>query len=402
MAVGGHDPNLHRDLCEEAKECLTCRVCQDTLKDPRILECGHTFCLVCIQTVYLRYPEGINSALCPLCKTRFFPKGQNAGNFPKNYVVMDCLSMLEKHDQPDGEDPEGESCEICDETETVPATNYCVECSRYLCLKCDKKHQKLHAMHHSMNLEDIRDTQVYDLLRSHKEDDDCPDHPGSKMTRFCVPCKKPVCEQCCQVSTHQHHRTSPVSSTVETVQRDLSRLISDIEKNFKELEKCRAYWTHLHGKLEGTHQSMREKAISRTRELHDMINNKRDKTLNEIEMHYTEKNSEMRQQLNQLEADLGTFRNLLEKARAVQTVGSACQKLKEVKSIQEQLKQSRPVICWPATFYKHSIQFSPFQYKKLTDRDGIGHVTGKHDYFLFHHYWTLKKITTEDIIVSPV
>ncbi|XP_033725057.1 tripartite motif-containing protein 2-like [Pecten maximus] len=399
MAVGGPNPNFIGDLCEETKECLSCRVCRDTLKDPRILECGHTFCLVCIQRVYMEYPEGVNSALCPLCKTRFFPKGKNAGNFPKNYVVMDCLSMLEKYDQEEKEEiPEDEICEMCDDAETVAATTYCVECCRYLCQKCEKKHRRLHAEHVSVNLNEIRDTKLYDLLRSHKEDEDCPDHPGSRMTRFCVPCKKPVCEQCCQLPSHQRHRTSPVSSTVESVQRDISRLINDVEKVSKELEKCRAYWSRLHEKLEDSHESMRNKAIKRAQELRVMIDNKKDSTLRQIETCYTEKNADIKVHLDQLEVDISNHKNLLEMARAVQTVGSACQKFKELKSLQEQLAQSRPEIHWPSTFYRHSIHFSPYRYGKLTDRQGIGDVNSKYDSFLFYNYWTLKKITVETII----
>ncbi|XP_069101938.1 E3 ubiquitin-protein ligase TRIM45-like isoform X2 [Argopecten irradians] len=399
MAVGGQGPML--DLCEETRECLTCRVCRDTLKDPRILECGHTFCLVCIQTVYLNYDDGIRSALCPLCKTRFFPKGQNAGNFPKNYVVMDCLSMLEKYDEEGRDIPEDEQCEMCDDTEAVQATNYCVECSRYLCRKCEKKHRRLHAAHVAMDLNEIRDTKIYGLLRSCKDDEDCPDHPGFRMTRFCVPCRKPVCDQCC-LSSHERHRASPLTSTVESAQRDISRLEEGIERTLKELEKCRAYWAYLHSKLEGSHNSMREKANMRAQELHAMIDDKKDATLRQIESCYTEKNADMTSHLDQLEADLSYHRNMLEKARAVQAVGSACQKLKELKTLREQFVRSRPEIHWPSTFYRHSVQFSPYRYGKLTDREGIGDVNTKYDYFLFHHYFTFKKITAETISTGSV
>ncbi|OWF38670.1 E3 ubiquitin-protein ligase TRIM56-like [Mizuhopecten yessoensis] len=403
MAVGGHDPTFHGDWCDETMECLTCRVCRDTLKDPRILECGHTFCLVCIQTVYLGYPEGLNSALCPLCKTRFFPKGRNAGNFPKNYVAMDCLATLKKYDNEERVDPEQEHCEMCEDVDVVQATFYCVECSRYLCRQCEKKHRRLHAAHVSMDLNDIRDTKVHDLLRSHKEDDDCPDHPGSKMTRFCVPCKTPVCEHCYQTPKHRQHRTSPLGAAVESVQHDLSRLRMDVEQHIKELEKCRAYWTNMHGKLEDTHQSMLEKANARAQEIHEMINIKQKRTINEIESYYTATNTDIRGQLDNLEAYLRNNRDLLDKTRAVETVGSACQKLKELTSLTEQLTQNRKQkITWPSTFYKHSIQFLPFRYKKLAARPGIGVVVGKHDYFLLHHYWTFKKISSEDIIASRV
>jgi tetratricopeptide (TPR) repeat protein len=45
-----------------------CAICLSQPLNPKQLGCGHTFCTDCIDQVRLRAHQGLNSALCPLCR----------------------------------------------------------------------------------------------------------------------------------------------------------------------------------------------------------------------------------------------------------------------------------------------------------------------------------------------
>ncbi|XP_051506297.1 zinc-binding protein A33-like isoform X2 [Myxocyprinus asiaticus] len=49
------------------EENLTCPVCRDIFRDPVLLLCSHSFCLVCLE----QYWEHNDSQICPVCRTHF-------------------------------------------------------------------------------------------------------------------------------------------------------------------------------------------------------------------------------------------------------------------------------------------------------------------------------------------
>ncbi|CAL2034576.1 unnamed protein product [Caenorhabditis brenneri] len=95
---------------EEIMKCLECPVCYSTYKGiPRILQCGHTFCLECLNQLHIRKcstcwrvfaPGGhtfcntclkqlVSSAKCPICCKVFVP-----GNATLNYALMNVIDAV--------------------------------------------------------------------------------------------------------------------------------------------------------------------------------------------------------------------------------------------------------------------------------------------------------------------
>uniref|UniRef100_A0A3Q0R8B9 Si:ch211-1n9.6 n=1 Tax=Amphilophus citrinellus TaxID=61819 RepID=A0A3Q0R8B9_AMPCI len=50
------------------EETLKCPVCQDFLIDPVTLQCGHDFCLTCIQAVWETDVSDAGPFFCPECQ----------------------------------------------------------------------------------------------------------------------------------------------------------------------------------------------------------------------------------------------------------------------------------------------------------------------------------------------
>jgi hypothetical protein len=76
-----------------------CSVCHDVFQDPRILPCGHTFCLQCLQNIVQAAVThngnaAVNKIPCPQCRTQFSVGSQNLQDLPRNYIVADLISSL--------------------------------------------------------------------------------------------------------------------------------------------------------------------------------------------------------------------------------------------------------------------------------------------------------------------
>lgn len=392
------------DICDIMETLCKCPICLGTLEDPRMIECGHTFCLVCIQRVYLEEPEGVNSALCPLCKARFFPKGRNAGTLARNYVARAGLGMLEKYsNEQHDEEQARDACDVCEDEDVALAVYYCVQCRRRMCQACTRKHRRIHSDHTLVNLEEIRDTHMYELLSSQIDDDNCRDHLGMKLIHYCVPCKKPLCENCCISNEHRRHVTKPIRSVTESENSKFRKVIAKIDVHVNDLETCHAYWTYVHEKLTTSHQATRVKATARAHELRAIIDQNEANTIDAIDSEFNKRNVKIVAQLNTLEASLSMRRSQLEKARSYYNIGSPCQKVTGMKVLNDDLaKKPMTNITWPPINCRDTINLLPFMCRDLTKRSTIGNVTTKRDMFILKSRLLFRKKTVEDVTRSSV
>ena len=69
-----------------------CSICTEEYTDPRVLPCGHTFCLKCIETWSKNKHPGDNLA-CPLCRKEFTLPSNGVGDLPKNFFVVNFLQI---------------------------------------------------------------------------------------------------------------------------------------------------------------------------------------------------------------------------------------------------------------------------------------------------------------------
>jgi hypothetical protein len=65
--VGAPPSNHDATFAEAVHDHMKCGVCLDSLEDPRSINCGHTFCMGCLETI-----NGMKGAsLCPDCRAPF-------------------------------------------------------------------------------------------------------------------------------------------------------------------------------------------------------------------------------------------------------------------------------------------------------------------------------------------
>ena len=145
-------------------ERLTCPVCHMAIREPRLTECGHQFCSICLTRAHR--PEQSNATSCPVCRTEL----KSSMIYPNNALKREILDLKIKCDQ------HKEGCEWvgelrnrkkhCDECQYVGET--CAnKCGKMLMRKHMDGHVKNWCLRRPMCCEYCESTITWSELEDH-------------------------------------------------------------------------------------------------------------------------------------------------------------------------------------------------------------------------------------------
>ncbi|KAH9499236.1 hypothetical protein Btru_004498 [Bulinus truncatus] len=136
-----------------SNEFLMCPLCYEQFRNPKVLPCQHTFCLVCLR----RYvaTRGIDGTMpCPMCKELVLIPNNDVESLKNNFMIVSLLHFVESsktasrpsHDPPQTVPQANPAClekpcEACSEVGGL--SSFCQTCSLWLCAICTKSHSRL-------------------------------------------------------------------------------------------------------------------------------------------------------------------------------------------------------------------------------------------------------------------
>ncbi len=174
---------------------LTCSVCLDTYRDPKVLPCLHVFCMTCLERLVSRDGASLS---CPNCRkeTQLFREGvsglQSAFYINHLFVVRDTLEKAK--------DAKLE-CQHCRKEK---ATGYCRNCREFYCEPCIEVHKKWKGfMSHTITTTEEIQAEALNFV-SAKTAMACTTHPDKPVEIYCETCEELIC-QYCVVKTHRDH-----------------------------------------------------------------------------------------------------------------------------------------------------------------------------------------------------
>jgi len=180
-----------------AASVKTCPICQDELKDPRLLPCIHSVCLECLER-HCRDQQPGDDVPCPMCS--------NAFRIPKDGVTG---LTIRTHNRDHGSSP---ICEVCSsEQHNIPATVYCIECSQKLCEKCSRPHLSITS--------EPREVKALDEVSFNPSrfESYCDKH-NERVRIYCYNCQTSACSTCC-LESHKTHKFERIDVMAKTSAR---------------------------------------------------------------------------------------------------------------------------------------------------------------------------------------
>ena len=182
-----------------------CSICTEVYTDPRVLPCGHTFCLKCIEA-WSEEEEPGDKVACPLCRKQFTLSCKGVSDLPKNFFVANFLQMKELWSVKSKMSP----CELCSgdgESESGVqnvASVYCIECQMKLCHICERGHKVL-KFSRSHKLINIGENISVETLRQMVSLSYCDQHKYECLKIYCFDCKLAMCKMC-NIKSHNGHK----------------------------------------------------------------------------------------------------------------------------------------------------------------------------------------------------
>ncbi|XP_070561579.1 uncharacterized protein [Ptychodera flava] len=223
MASADSDDDDHKSLKEEM---LTCQLCFEVYKTPKLLSCQHSFCEHCLE----RWVQTNHGRLvCPCCRQHVsLPVGGVKG-LPTNRVISHFFDYIDRSKRKAAES-QGVPCETCS---TKYADRRCIQCSQYLCGRCSSVHSKAKKTrtHILMCIGEFEEKTLTNPTIEQPETY-CEKHRDKAIEVFCETCEMCVCVKCA-LTEHPNptHQYVSVDKAAVKAKGDFSEFVLELDRD---------------------------------------------------------------------------------------------------------------------------------------------------------------------------
>jgi hypothetical protein len=174
-------------ICDD----LTCTLCHEMFKEPKLLPCYHSFCKTCIEQLISKEAQDNTSYFtCPLCHSTI----ESRADFPSNVYIQTRLSF--QHDIL--------KCEVCECQKDIKTK--CLDCDQLLCDSCLNVHLKIKTC---KNHKVVEYTKSVTPSLKIKKSSYCLKHSDEILRFYCTQCDKTICRDC-KHTLHEGHKCEDV------------------------------------------------------------------------------------------------------------------------------------------------------------------------------------------------
>ncbi|XP_053716090.1 E3 ubiquitin/ISG15 ligase TRIM25-like [Synchiropus splendidus] len=211
---------------EARAEVLSCSICLDLLKDPVTLNCGHSFCQVCVEGYWDSESER-NIYQCPQCRQTFTSRPR----LQKNVMLAELVEELKKTGLQAADlcyaGPEDVACDSCTGRK-LKALKSCLVCLTSYCEQHLQPHLEAPAFRRHKLVQPSK--QLQEIL--------CPQHNEEKKM-FCRTDQQVICHLCAVDQHKDHHIVSAAAERRERekeVDQSRGRIQQRIQERQEELK----------------------------------------------------------------------------------------------------------------------------------------------------------------------
>ncbi|XP_071796141.1 uncharacterized protein [Asterias amurensis] len=227
---------------------IECPICLTRFKDPKILDCQHSFCLKCLQELADKQDPKTDFIICPVCreKTSIPDKGPSA--------LLNCFllsSLIDDVINPDSSEEDinhpVSNCEGCDEGHA--AVSQCVDCDANYCKTCLENHAKFkNQKHHKIvNAVAASNERPRDKDKTGSAPK-CRKHTDQELCFYCDTCELLVCLKCV-VFDHRSsdHNLSEINDSIRSYRRAVEKALmkfDECRKQYNKMDDCIKHSKH--------------------------------------------------------------------------------------------------------------------------------------------------------------
>ena len=225
----GKSQVVAKKALKKLEDQLTCAVCLEDFKHPKLLQCFHVYCKDCLKPLVVQDKQGQLSLCCPTCRqSTLLPPGSTVSDLQPAFHIHHLLEIQEALEKL--KEPQKVQCDKCKFT-PQPATSYCRDCGEFICAICTTVHREWQTLseHEVVALEQL-ESRVKQVDALKKVTLFCSLHNGKELELYCETCEELICHNC-TVKKHKEHRYDLVSDTFETHKTEITASMEPIENH---------------------------------------------------------------------------------------------------------------------------------------------------------------------------
>ncbi|XP_034992498.1 E3 ubiquitin-protein ligase TRIM56-like [Zootoca vivipara] len=238
---------------------LTCTICLERLRRPKILPCLHSYCQECLR----KLAGGRKELQCPECREGVaLPEG-GVGALRTNFFINGLLDLV----RPAGKaQPTCSLCPLIGQEASRPAVSRCLDCADDMCQDCASGHRcsRLTHLHLVVAMEDYLSGEHDEEIRK-RQALRCKEHAGEELRFFCTPCAAVLCREC-RLGAHLQHPCLSLPEAAQARRPVIVELLSGVEETVQVIRMGRANLEREAAQLQVREASIRdavEQACSR-------------------------------------------------------------------------------------------------------------------------------------------
>ncbi|XP_033640635.1 tripartite motif-containing protein 2-like [Asterias rubens] len=135
-------------LAEISQDHLECPICSGCFKQPKLLECSHSFCLECLQQLRQNSPSTTRLS-CPVCRQETLINENGIDGLKTNLTILSLIEAIETKEtrlkQQQGKPVHSqEFVSKCSKHTGKDLILYCETCKKLICSTCIAKDHRTH------------------------------------------------------------------------------------------------------------------------------------------------------------------------------------------------------------------------------------------------------------------
>lgn len=266
-------------VCDSSLESegeLCCTICMVKYDDPKLLPCGHTFCLSCLENIIkgqenpskdIRPKPPPRPISCPECRYEHpLPIGGPKA-FLTDYTVLDIVDI---HTWTSSIQQKRHFCGVCEALGIMDT--FCTQCDAFLCMNCAEAHKVMtifnsHQASLTQDLLSVIQNPKPRVIR-------CQQHPAIVVNMYCSTCNQLICQDCLSQpvlasvkpsNIHSSHALHSLTfETLSSMESSLKEKVEQVKKSEEKITKELARLTKEEQELKSVPQELKK-------ELNEMV-----------------------------------------------------------------------------------------------------------------------------------
>ena len=271
--------NAADQAMKKLSDQLSCSVCLEEYRRPRVLPCLHVFCEACLEKLAVAQ-GGRLSALCPNCRQpALLPQG-GVASLPSAFYIQHLFEVKDALEKV--RDPKKAQCDKCGEGE---AQGFCRDCGQFICQLCLDMHRKWREFqsHEISSFSEVQET-ASKMVTPKKVTTLCPKHPTEPIKIYCEKCDELICRDC-TVKTHRDHsydlipdafpkHRDTIIASLEPVKSRLASVVETIKNLEARSKRVERRGKKAKDKVDAEIERLHAILEARRRELHSEVDGK--------------------------------------------------------------------------------------------------------------------------------